>query len=103
MYGAISISKGAKGETLAFVGTINDDCTRVFSDCKVSLHVKEGIPFEVLQNIFIGWAKSYCSFNKKLPNLIILYREGLSIPQTIVQLPKSEIPALEAMVKKMRE
>lgn len=37
MYGALSISKGPKGETLAFVGTIDSDCTKFFSDCKFGI------------------------------------------------------------------
>lgn len=40
MYGAISLSKGAKGYTLAFVGTISNDCTKVFSDCKLGIKAK---------------------------------------------------------------
>lgn len=40
MYGALSISKGQKGYTLAFVGTTNSDCTKVFSDCKTGLKSK---------------------------------------------------------------
>lgn len=44
MYGALSISKNSKGgSTLAFVGTINSECTRVFSDCKKVAN-KENIP-----------------------------------------------------------
>jgi|JI61114C2RNA_FD_contig_111_512270_length_1483_multi_3_in_0_out_0_2 hypothetical protein len=31
MYGGISISKGANGYTLAFVGTIDKTCTKVYS------------------------------------------------------------------------
>jgi hypothetical protein len=31
MYGSLSISKGEKGYTLAFVGTGKDDCTQVYS------------------------------------------------------------------------
>jgi hypothetical protein len=31
MYGAISMSKGANGFTLAFVGTIDKNCTKVYS------------------------------------------------------------------------
>lgn len=31
MYGGISISKGANGFTLAFVGTIDKNCTKVYS------------------------------------------------------------------------
>lgn len=44
MYGALSISKGSKGNTLAFVGTINDECTKVVSDCKVGIKDKQNIP-----------------------------------------------------------
>lgn len=40
MYGALSISKGKKGNTLAFVGTINNQCSKVFSDCKVEIKDK---------------------------------------------------------------
>lgn len=40
MYGAISLSKGSKGYTLAFVGTINNDCTKVYSDCRVNIQAK---------------------------------------------------------------
>jgi hypothetical protein len=38
-----------------------------------------------------------------VPSLILLYREGLSIPQTVSQLPRTEIPALENMVHKIGE
>lgn len=40
MYGALSVSRGHKGYTLAFVGTINAECTKVFSDCKVNIKDK---------------------------------------------------------------
>ena len=39
--------------------------------------------------------------NKKVPDVIMIYREGLSVPQIKMQLPKMEIPALENMVKKI--
>lgn len=75
MYGALSISKGSKGYTLAFVGTINGECTKVFSDCKVGIKDKENIPVEVLEDMFVNWAKSYFQTNnKKVPEHIILYR-----------------------------
>lgn len=101
MYGALSISKGKKGNTLAFVGTINSECTKVYSDCKVGIKDKENIPVEILEDMFIGWAKSYFLANKKTPDLIIFYREGLSIPQIRMQLPKMDIPALQNMIKKI--
>ena len=40
MYGALSVSKGAKGFTLAFVGTINNECTKVFSDIRMEIKRK---------------------------------------------------------------
>lgn len=40
MYGSLSLSKGRKGYTLAFVGTINAECTKVYSDCKVGIKDK---------------------------------------------------------------
>lgn len=88
MYGAMSISKNSHGgNTLAFVGTINSECTRVFSDCK-RVGNKESIPSETIEQIFVNWAKTYFQTNKKVPDLIMLYREGLSIPQIEDQLPR---------------
>ena len=104
MYGALSVSKGAKGFTLAFVGTINDQCTKVFSDIRMQIKRKEQIPVDLLEQIFINWAKTYYQTNnKKVPDTIILYREGLSEVQTRDQLPRTEIPALEGMAKKIGE
>jgi aubergine-like protein len=58
----------------------------------------------VLEDIFTNWAKAYYQTNnKKVPNLIILYREGLSPMQAQAQLPKTEIPAMEAMIKTIGE
>ena len=53
MYGAISISKGSKGNTLAFVGTINNECTKVYSDCKIGIKSKESVPVKDLENMFV--------------------------------------------------
>jgi hypothetical protein len=35
MHGAFSISKGRKGFTLSFVGTLNNANTKIFNQCKV--------------------------------------------------------------------
>ena len=74
MYGALSISKGKKGNTLAFVGTTNSECTKVYSECKVGIKDKENIPVEILEDMFVGWAKTFYLANKKTPELIIFYR-----------------------------
>lgn len=95
MYGAISMSKCAKGKyTLAFVGTIDPTFTKVYSSCKIGIETKEAIPVKDLESIFYDWAKTFFMKNKKVPDTIILYREGLSDPQAKDQLPRSEIPAL---------
>lgn len=48
--------------------------------------------------MFVDWAKSYYqNNNKKVPDSILIYREGLSNAQAKTQLPTSEIPALEEM------
>lgn len=90
MYGALSMSKGQKGFTLAFVGTINNECTKVFSDVKMNIKKKEEIPVDMLEDIFISWAKAYYQTNnKRAPETIILYREGLSDVQTKDQIPRT--------------
>jgi len=43
MYGSFAISKGKKGFTLAFVGTIDKNFTKVFSYCKTNYPSKEAI------------------------------------------------------------
>lgn len=100
MYGSLSLSKGKNGYTMAFVGTINNECTKVFSDCKIGIKDKENIPVKDLEDIYVNWARSfYTTNNKQVPNLILLYREGLSDQQIKSQLPRTEIPAIENMIK----
>lgn len=41
MYGGISISKGKGGYSVAFVGTTNNECTKVYSACKAKVPRKE--------------------------------------------------------------
>ena len=54
----------------------------------------------MLEEMFIEWAKKYYrNSDRTRPDVIILYREGLSDAQAKDQLPRSEIPALENMVK----
>jgi hypothetical protein len=64
MYGAIAISKGKKGFTLAFTGTIDNSFTRVFTYCKTGYKSKEAIPQADYENAFVNWAKNYVSLNK---------------------------------------
>ena len=44
MCGAFAISKGKKGFTLAFTGSLDSTFTRIFSFCKTGYKSKENIP-----------------------------------------------------------
>ena len=75
MYCGISFSKGPKGFTLGFVGTISKDFTELHSDSKCRIQAKEQVPVNVFETIFIEWAKKYYQNNKKtLPDTIVIYR-----------------------------
>jgi len=74
MYGGIAISKGKKGFTLAFTGTLDNAFTKVFTYCKTGYQSKEAIPQADFETIFVNWAKKYCSLNKEGPQLIIVFR-----------------------------
>ena len=86
MYGALSLSKGKKGFTLAFVGTSSNDSTKVYSECKVGIKKKEEIPPQTLNSIFYNWARTYYKNTKTVPGIVLLYREGLSEAQAKQQL-----------------
>jgi len=56
-----------------------------------------------LENIFVSWAKSYfLNSGKQAPEVIIIYREGLSDMQVDKQLP-AEIQAVNNMVTKIAD
>ena len=100
MYGSVAISKGKKGYTLAFTGTIDKSFTKVFNYCKTGFKNKEDIPQKEFEEIYVNWAKNFVSLNKEGPQLIIVYREGLSIQQTEKQV-KGELDALYNVIKKI--
>lgn len=100
MHGAFSISRGRKGFTLAFVGSLNNSFTKVYNQCIVGYPKKEDIPSADYQAIFLGWAKSYVEENNDAPSMIMVYREGLSMAQAGAQVPR-ELAALDVVIEKM--
>lgn len=86
MYGGISISKGKGGYSMAFVGTINNEGTKVYSACKAKIARKEQIPKTVFESMFKNWAKNYCGTVKTPPSLILIYRDGLSTTQVSAEM-----------------
>jgi hypothetical protein len=100
MYGSFAISKGKKGFTMAFTGTVNNEFTKVFNYCKTGYKSKDNIPQADFETMLVNWAKYYVGFNKKGPELIIVYREGLSTQQMERQV-KDEVEALKNVIKKI--
>jgi aubergine len=100
MYGSFAISKGKKGFTLAFTGTVNHEFTKVFNYCKTGYKNKETIPQADFELMLVNWAKHYVGFNKKGPELIMIFREGLSTQQIERQV-KDELGALNNVIKKI--
>lgn len=76
-YSAISSSKGRKGFTLSFIGTINNSCTEVYSNYVLGIHKKEKIDGILLKIWFVNWIKKYYMKNGKLPETLLLYRESV--------------------------
>ena len=67
MCGAFAISKGKKGFTLAFTGSLDSTFTKVFSLCKTGYKSKENIPKADFELMLVTWAKNYVGVNKKGP------------------------------------
>ncbi len=78
MYGAVATSKGKNGNFLSFVGSINNSCTNFYGNCK-KISINEPISDKMLLDIFSEWAKQYfLNNNRKVPDAILLFREGLN-------------------------
>ena len=98
---AVASSKGKKGSNVAFVGTVNKDLNSYFSDCKM-IHKKEDNSQDLYIQIFTQWLQDWFKNNeKKLPNVLVFYREGLNTVQAKIQL-EVEIDGLQATIEKVR-
>jgi len=103
MSGALSTSTGKGGTSFGFVGSINENCTQFYSECDIGIKRREKIPMDKLGKIFENWAKHfYRNSGKKAPDIIILYREGLSNPQILDNM-RPEILELDKMVDKIKK
>jgi hypothetical protein len=65
MYGAFSISKGLKGYTLAFVGTLNPVSSKIFTFCKTGYKSKEEIPKADFEVALTKWAQNFAKENQQ--------------------------------------
>ena len=78
-------SKGKGGNTLGFVGSVNPELNMSFADCKL-VRGKEGISAALYSGLFTQWLQNWFTRNeKKLPDVLVLYREGLNEVQAKFQ------------------
>ena len=101
-HGGIAISKGKKGFTLSFVGTINLNGTKFWNYSKTNYRNKDDFPEEDIFNIFKNWFKQFIRNNKEFPKSIILFRYGLPIPQIKRQV-KTQTEILHKAIEKARD
>jgi hypothetical protein len=95
-------SKGKKGTTLAFVGTIRDDLSNCFSDCK-QLRKKDDLSSALYSGFFTQWLQTWFKTNQnRLPNVLVLYREGLNEVQARIQF-ELEVQGLLDTIEVVKE
>jgi hypothetical protein len=63
MYGSFANSKNRMGYTLAFVGTLDKDFTKIYSFCQPGYKSRESIPQSVYYQIFTNWARNFVMSN----------------------------------------
>lgn len=102
----IASSKGKKGTTLAFDGSINRSLNIFFSDCK-QIKGKETYSAALFEGFFTQWIQNWFMKNdKKLPKVLVVYREGLNEAQARTQA-EAEIQGLlntiETVKKKAKQ
>jgi hypothetical protein len=98
----IASSKGKMGTSIAFVGTTDLELTKYFCDEKRA-NQKSDVSTAIFSSIFTQWIKKwYDSNEKKLPNTIIVYREGLNEVQA-QSLIEIEIQGLLNSIDRVRE
>lgn len=61
--GAFSTSKGSKGFTISFVGMLNSQSTKVYSNYHLNLKRKEEVPANFFLESFYDWIKKFFKEN----------------------------------------
>jgi len=82
----IASSLGKCGKMIGFVGTLNNELSHTFCDCK-KIMSKENVTSSLFKGFFTEWIQHYYFRNeKKPPTDIIIYREGLNETQAQKEL-----------------
>ena len=87
--------------TLGMVGMTSNSQTSVHTFCKSGMNNREAIPKNILDNFNLTWLQKYYKTEQRLPDTIVVYREGLSEAQ-LRKTVCPEVISLEDAVKKIR-
>lgn len=89
-----------KDSCAAFVGTIDKELTRYFSFAKLMEQNVQRI--QPMQDLMLKWLKAFFKKNNRLPDTLIIFRDGVGEGQ-IVSILDVELPALEKAVQSAGE
>lgn len=106
MYGGLSINKNLKQQkwkgisseqskvidvdnesnyAVAFVGTYTGDLSKVYSNVAMVKDLEELSKVKLFEDLMIDWIKYFYINQKVMPDIIMLYREGLTEKQVEAQ------------------
>lgn len=83
------------------MGTTDNNQSSVYSYSMVNLSIKDQIPVQIYRNFFQNWLATYAEREGRLPDSIVIYREGLSDVQ-IKKTISVELESLYESINSMR-
>ena len=96
---SVCYSRGLRNSyTVGMIGTTNQEQTSVYTYCMVGLSKREQVAMQIYCNFFEKWLSRYLTCTGKLPDTIIVYREGLSEAQ-IKRSVGEELEQLYAVIE----
>lgn len=100
--GSIAISKSKQGNAISFVGTTDPRLIRY--ECDGAIYKsRDDLSASFFEKLFTGWIKKYfMDNNKKLPSVLVVYREGLNNVQAKSQF-EVEIEGLRLAIDIIRK
>lgn len=122
MYGGLAVSKNLKQQkwknidekkskridrenrashSLGFVGTYTEDLSKIYSNAMMVEDEKDLEKVDTFEKLMIDWIKNFFIAQKSMPDVIMLYREGLTEKQVQNQ-GKAEVEALTKIVARAK-
>lgn len=79
------------------VGSTNCTQTKIYNYCQTGLQSREAVSLDALEQFYNHWIWEYYQNEKKLPDTLVIYREGLSDSQLKRNLA-TELNIIESVV-----